>query len=364
MAFRDDHCSLADVEEALRFVSASTDRDAWVRIGMAIKHEFGDLGFDVFDAWSASGDNYTADGCRSTWRSIKSHGSASTVTIATLFQRAKDGGWVPDGRDVPPEELARREAEAAERKKKREAQEAQRIADDETFHSQYADLFTAIFNGQFSSIKKIGDSPYLKRKGVMGDGVRHVRAPILILTDLVNARVSLIEGYETIKPYLQDPEFKNKDAWSFRFLKRGSILVPMCDLDKNVRSAQAIYDTGSKTFFKRSVKRGLMHVLGDLETEPGSVFMMCEGYATGATLRRMVLDQGADRSVVVTFDSGNMPVVAESVKARFPGRMAVVCCDNDLKNAENAGLKAGQKAGAILGGSAITPAFKGVESVR
>lgn len=39
------------IREALQFIP-STDRDTWLRMGMAIKSELGEAGFELWDNWS------------------------------------------------------------------------------------------------------------------------------------------------------------------------------------------------------------------------------------------------------------------------------------------------------------------------
>ena len=52
--------SLTDVRDALTYISPNQERDDWWKICAAIKNEFGDGGFDLFDQWSQGGDGYNA----------------------------------------------------------------------------------------------------------------------------------------------------------------------------------------------------------------------------------------------------------------------------------------------------------------
>lgn len=74
--------------DALHFIPAETDRDSWVKAGMAA-HAAG-LSFDDFDAWSAKAGNYNAAASRDTWRSFK---GGKGIGPATLFRMAADNGW-------------------------------------------------------------------------------------------------------------------------------------------------------------------------------------------------------------------------------------------------------------------------------
>jgi len=104
----------ARVREALAHVPAN-DRDTWLKMGMAVKSELGDDGYDLWDEWSQRDDSYDERDARSVWRSISPNGK---VTSGTLFHEAKRHGYATNGSHTPidpsPEETARREREACE----------------------------------------------------------------------------------------------------------------------------------------------------------------------------------------------------------------------------------------------------------
>lgn len=91
-----------EIMQALRHIDPGSSRAEWVRIGMALRHQFEDdqpTGLALFDRWSA-GDfwadgtpqNYVGEHIQSQWDSFKAEGG---TTIATLFYRAIQGGWKP-----------------------------------------------------------------------------------------------------------------------------------------------------------------------------------------------------------------------------------------------------------------------------
>ena len=57
------------VRNALACIS-SEDRDVWVRMGMAIKSEFGDAGFDLWFVWSQQAASFRDKDARDVWKSI------------------------------------------------------------------------------------------------------------------------------------------------------------------------------------------------------------------------------------------------------------------------------------------------------
>ena len=65
----------------------------WVNVGMALKHE----GYSVsdWDTWSRRDfGRYHAGECERKWNTFR--GSAEPVTGATIWQMAKENGWVPE----------------------------------------------------------------------------------------------------------------------------------------------------------------------------------------------------------------------------------------------------------------------------
>lgn len=115
------------IREALQFIPAS-DRDTWVTMGMAIKSELGDSGFDMWIQWGQQAENFNARDASDVWKSIKAGGK---IGIGSLFHEAKAHGWRDDGTYQKPtaEEVAERRRIAAERAAKDEAEEKARHAE-------------------------------------------------------------------------------------------------------------------------------------------------------------------------------------------------------------------------------------------
>lgn len=77
--------------DALHSIPADTDRDTWIRAGMAAKAA--GLSFEDFDAWSAQADNYDAADARNAWRSFKDFKDGKGVGAPTLYSMATKHGW-------------------------------------------------------------------------------------------------------------------------------------------------------------------------------------------------------------------------------------------------------------------------------
>lgn len=78
-----------DVRDMLTYIDSSCGYDEWVNIGMAL-HE-GGFHMALWDDWSKSSPKY-ANNCTYHWRSFKPGGG---ITMGTLVDRAKLGGWKP-----------------------------------------------------------------------------------------------------------------------------------------------------------------------------------------------------------------------------------------------------------------------------
>lgn len=276
------------IRAALAHIPASLARDEWARVAMAIKSEFSDdTGRELFDAWSATADGYSASDCRSTWRSIKAGGG---VGIGTLLHLAKEHGFVlPKGSEAPtapsPAELARREQERAQRQ---QADVARQEAAQAHAAQQAAELW--------ASASDEGASPYLARKGVQGHGVRYT------------------------------PE--------------GFVLVPLRDGDGTLWNVQSIAPQRpaagtDKLFLKGGRKSGLWHWCG--VPAGAGVLLIAEGYATAASLH-----EATGHPVAVGFDAGNLAHVVKALRQLYPAALLVLCGDDDRATEGKTGTNPGR----------------------
>ena len=80
---------LDKASEMLKFISADCARDEWVRVGMALRYEFGDAASPLWHEWSSTSTKYKAIDASNSWRSFNGSG----VSIGTLVFMAKQAGW-------------------------------------------------------------------------------------------------------------------------------------------------------------------------------------------------------------------------------------------------------------------------------
>lgn len=90
------------VRSALPFVDAD-EYETWLHVGMALHEASGgsDEGFELWDEWSQRSDKYDSDAMTEKWESFSPGGG---ITLGTLFELAKQAGWVPLHRNGRSEE--------------------------------------------------------------------------------------------------------------------------------------------------------------------------------------------------------------------------------------------------------------------
>ena len=148
--------------------------------------------------------------------------------------------------------------------------------------------------------------------------------------------------------------------------RKNAMLVPMRDASDRIVGLQAIFaerqahlDDRDKTYWPKGMaKEGAFHLMGS-HPEPGEVLLVCEGYATGASLH-----MATGLAVALAFDAGNLLAVAEIMRERFPGRGLIICADDDWKTTRpdkvtpyNPGREKAEAAAAIVGAQVVWPIF-------
>ena len=79
-----------EIRSALSFLS-SDDRDAWIRIGMALKSTNSKTAYGLWCEWSQTSSKYNPKDQEKRWKGLKPDGA---ITIASVFHEAKKNGWV------------------------------------------------------------------------------------------------------------------------------------------------------------------------------------------------------------------------------------------------------------------------------
>jgi len=277
------------ISEALQFIDAS-DRETWLRMGMAIKSELADTGFDLWEAWSLQAESFNTKDARDVWKSIRAGGK---VTIGTLFYEAKANGWRDDGmhQKPTPEELAERRRIAAERAAKEEAEIARERADTS---KKAAAILKAATEAK-------ADHPYLSRKRV---------SPVATLREIDAGAAAAILGY---------PPKSCGDQLAGRLLvvpvKQGDGISTLELIDESGRKA-ALAGRGSKVGGYWATER-----LPDGNGN-GLTLLIGEGVATGLSA-----SEATGHPAIAALSSGNLPAVAKAMRERYPAAALLILAD-------------------------------------
>jgi putative DNA primase/helicase len=270
---------------ALSFVPPH-DRELWVRMGMAIKSEFAEDGFDAWDSWSQGAESYDAKSAKAVWRSIS---AAGKIGIGSLFHEAGANGW----RDSGEQPASLTEQAQAERRRARAARDAATVA--EEARKQRAYRAAAEASQKVIEHCELKTHYYLNSKG-LPDVVALVNDSTLIVP-MRNLETNQLQGMQSIDWIPAERRWEKKMAFGMR--AKGSVLRL-----GNQRAKEAF---------------------------------LCEGYATGLSIELALRRLRLDASVLVCFSAFNIAHVAMLVTGP-----AFVIADND---ASLAGEKSAMKSG-------------------
>lgn len=126
------------------------------------------------------------------------------------------------------------------------------------------------------------------------------------------------------------------------------LLIPMRDHTGKLHSLQSISPTGEKRFMPGGRVKGCYHAIG----RPSGKLVVCEGYATGATIHEATGD-----AVAVAFNAGNVQAVAVALRAKYPCLSLILAADDDWQTPGNPGLTAARQTALIVGGKVAVPDF-------
>ncbi len=173
-------------------------------------------------------------------------------------------------------------------------------------------------------------------------------------------------GFEPAKEhkYLQD---KGVEVFGLKQVEldgSSRLVVPLRNIDGDFRGYQTIDDAGQKRFFAGMEKRGNFHLIGGEKDLSQTEIVLCEGYATGASLH-----MATGRPVAVAFDSGNLISVAEAIRDKYPKAAITICADNDhaMKRdgkPHNVGVEKAQIAARKVNGKVKVPTFTDKEKAQ
>ncbi|MFT4507191.1 PriCT-2 domain-containing protein [Caballeronia sp. 15711] len=269
----------ARVRAALSVIPAD-DYNTWVDMAFALKHGFGDAGFEIWDAWSRTAGNYNERSARTTWRSAKELGGK---TLGTLFWLARQHGFEPK-RTHYPDRMATALATSPSVLERRASDEARQLA-------RHAEVARAA-QETWQWARPVGPQhPYLVRK--------HLE-PTRSLRELEALELHVLLGYV--------PGSEEQPLM-------GRVLLVPCWIGEAISTLELIDEHGRKSSLAGGVKRGGYWIAGPAPTdgEPTAPILIGEGMATVLSAHRATGWVG-----LATLSSGTLPQVAEILRERYP----------------------------------------------
>lgn len=128
----------------------------------------------------------------------------------------------------------------------------------------------------------------------------------------------------------------------------GALIVPMRDTAGKLHSLQTITPDGDKRFLFGGLVKGCYHSIG----KPAGLLIVCEGYATGASIHECT-----GHAVAVAFNAGNLEPVAVALRAKYAALKIIIAADDDCRTDGNPGMTKARAATQAVGGLVAVPIF-------
>lgn len=191
--------------------------------------------------------------------------------------------------------------------------------------------------------------------------------------------------WDSAKPATDDHPYllrKGVPAIGLRQDKYDNLLIPLhyYNVDsqqKTLVNVQMIAPDSDKQFLKNGLVSGAYHMIGTDAMLIAGVIIICEGYATGATIFD-ALSYGIP--VIVAFNANNLLPVAQSIRAQYPDHRIIIAADDDSATATqlrdrdiasgkepkplpeyNAGIAKAREAATAVQGEMVIPKFEVID---
>ena len=141
----------------------------------------------------------------------------------------------------------------------------------------------------------------------------------------------------------------------------GRLVLPAYDEHGELASLQYIDQHGDKQYHGGGARKGTFWWVGDLNS-PGIIYI-AEGFATSASI-----SEATGRPCVITYNSGNIPTIAQTIRAAFPSADLVIVADHDTYTPEERERKAKKgpeyaaEAAALINARVIVPPIEGMDA--
>ena len=157
------------------------------------------------------------------------------------------------------------------------------------------------------------------------------------------------QRWQTAKSASEHPYLDAKRVKAHGVKQEGeALLIPMRDTADTLHSLQVIDPEGGKRFQPGGQVKGCYHAIG----KPNGVLIICEGYATGASIH-----EATGNAVAVAFCAGNLEAVTLALHQKHPAVRLILAADDDWKTEGNPGIASAKAAAVAVGGWLAVPMF-------
>ena|GEM_PF-361514 len=164
-----------------------------------------------------------------------------------------------------------------------------------------------------------------------------------------SAAVTAARRFEAATPCTSHQYLTTKGVQAYGLLQEGdNLLVPLHESTGALHSLQTITPVGEKRFLFGGRVQGCFHAIG----KPRGVLIVCEGYATGASIH-----EATGHAVAVAFNAGNLEAVALALRPEYPDLQIVLAADDDYQTEGNPGMTKALAAAVGVGGYLAVPDF-------
>ncbi len=155
--------------------------------------------------------------------------------------------------------------------------------------------------------------------------------------------------FDAATPCTTHPYLTTKGVRGYGIRQAGDrLLIPLCNPPGELHSLQTILPNGDKRFQAGGRVTGCFHAIHG----PAGVLLICEGYATGASLH-----EATGYAVAVAFNAGNLEMVALDLRVQYPDVKIVMAADDDYQTQGNPGMTKARSTAAAVGGYLAVPDF-------
>lgn len=141
---------------------------------------------------------------------------------------------------------------------------------------------------------------------------------------------------------------KNVKSYGLR-IDNKKLIIPMFNIEGEIRSIQTITESGKKRFHPGGQVKGCFYLIGEVK----DTIILCEGYATGATIYNAIKE-----ATVICFSSTNLKEAALELGSLYPNASILIAGDDDRFKEINSGRIEAMSAAKHVGGNTIFPQFK------